>query len=62
MMKINNKDFDMEDYIYIIDAIESYKIKLVKLLTEIVKSVRHNKNTMATIIAVLILQLDLSNT
>ena len=38
------------------------KIKLVKLLTAIVKSARHDKNTMATIIAALTLQLDLSNT
>ena len=38
------------------------KIKLVKSLTVIVKSVRHDKNIMVTIIAALILQLDLSNT
>ena len=32
MMKINNKDFDMEDYIYIIDAIESYKNKACEII------------------------------
>ena len=32
MMKINNKDFDMEDYIYIIDVIESYKNKACDII------------------------------
>lgn len=32
MMKINNKGFDMEDYIYIIDAIESYKNKACEII------------------------------
>lgn len=32
MIKINNKDFDMEDYIYIIDAIESYKNKACEII------------------------------
>ena len=61
-MKKDSLGDHMEDYIYIIDVIESYKIKLVTLLIAIVKSVRHDKNIMVTIIAALILQLDLSNT
>ena len=32
MMKINNKGFDMEDYIYIINAIESYKNKACEII------------------------------
>ena len=32
MMKINNKGFIMEDYIYTIDAIESYKNKACEII------------------------------
>ena len=32
MMKINNKGFNMEDYIYTIDTIESYKNKACEII------------------------------
>ena len=32
MMKINNKGFNMENYIYTIDAIESYKNKACEII------------------------------
>ena len=32
MMEINNKGFIMKDYIYIIDAIESYKNKACEII------------------------------
>ena len=32
MVEINNRGFNMEDYIYIIDAIESYKNKACEII------------------------------